>query len=190
MFLAKEKGRLGDMKWFVKAPIKYVPGIGWGMAFLDCLFVERDWAADRASIEHTFESLVKGDVPVWLISFVEGTRITPKKLTASQNYARDKGLEPTQHVMLPRTKGFVATVTGLRDHVAAVYDVTIGYPDGVPTMWQYVKGASRQAHLHVRRFAVESLPQGEAELSNWLIDRYREKDDLLEHFYQCGAFPG
>ena len=53
MFLARSKGRLGDLKWFVKKPIKYVPGVGWGMAFLDCLFIERKWTADRQSIART-----------------------------------------------------------------------------------------------------------------------------------------
>ena len=41
--LAWRKGRLGDMKFAVKEVLKYVPGIGWGMLFLDCLFLKRNW---------------------------------------------------------------------------------------------------------------------------------------------------
>ena len=37
--LAQAKERLGDLKWFVKDIVKYVvPGVGWGMLFLDCLY--------------------------------------------------------------------------------------------------------------------------------------------------------
>ena len=69
-------------------------------------------------------------------------------------------------------------------------DVTIGYEKGVPSLWQYVKGYAKTAHLHVRRFAVADLPESDAELTEWLLERFREKDQLLEDFYQQGKFPG
>jgi 1-acyl-sn-glycerol-3-phosphate acyltransferase len=189
MSFARSKDRLGDLKWFVKKPIKYVPGIGWGMVFLDCLFVERRWTADRASIEATFARILEDRVPMWLISFVEGTRVTSEKIEESKSYAEAKGFEPLRHVLVPRTKGFVASVQGLRGHVEAIYDVTIGYEQGVPTLWQYIKGYAPRAHLHVRRYPLDDLPDGEDDLSAWLLDRFREKDALLEHFYEHGAFP-
>lgn len=190
MSYARSKDRLGDLKWFVKKPIKYVPGIGWGMVFLDCLFVERRWTADRASIEATFSRILQDRVPMWLVSFVEGTRVTSEKIEESRSWAEAKGLEPLRHVLIPRTKGFVASVQGLRGHVKAIYDITIGYEQGVPTLWQYIKGYAPRAHLHVRRYLIDDLPESEDALSAWLLDRFREKDALLEHFYEHGAFPG
>ncbi|MBI5480094.1 MAG: acyltransferase [Deltaproteobacteria bacterium] len=186
---ARQKDRLGDMKWMVKDIIKWVPGIGWGMAFLDCVFVKRDWAADRASIERTFSRLIRNDVPMWLLSFPEGTRVSPAKLAGSREYAATEGLAPPEHVLVPRTKGFVASVVGLRRHARAVYDVTIAYERGVPTLWQYVKGFARVAHLHVRRFPTADLPEGDEELARWLLARFQEKDRLLDHFYRHGSFP-
>lgn len=67
--------------------------------------------------------------------------------------------------------------------------MTIGYIDGVPNLWQFIKGSVQQIHMHVRRFPVEDLPQIESELRQWLLDRFVEKDRLLEHFYSIGAFP-
>jgi 1-acyl-sn-glycerol-3-phosphate acyltransferase len=189
MIWARQKDRLGDLKWMVKDVIKYVPGIGWGLAFIDSLFVKRDWAADQASIERTFAHLVENNVPMWLVSFPEGTRITPEKLAQSRAYAARAGLPAPEHVLIPRTKGFTASVAGLRHHAAAVYDVTIGYEEGVPTLWQYVKGFARRAHLHVRRHPMATLPTDEAALTAWLLERFREKDALLAHFYRHGAFP-
>ncbi|MBW2458496.1 MAG: acyltransferase [Deltaproteobacteria bacterium] len=189
MQFARTKGRLGDLKWFVKKALKYVPGVGWGMVFLDCLFVERRWTDDQDRIAQIFHQIVSERIPLWLITFVEGTRMTPEKVTAAQAYARDRGFPPTDHVLVPRTKGFVASVQGLRDHIDAVYDVTIGYEEGVPSLWQYAKGQVGKAHLHVRRYPVADLPNDPSQLADWLFQLFQEKDDLLAHYYEHGAFP-
>jgi 1-acyl-sn-glycerol-3-phosphate acyltransferase len=188
MFLAKAKGRLGDMKYFVKQQLAWVPGVGWGMLFLDCIFVKRDWASDAGTIRDTFARINDGKVPIWLISFSEGTRLTPVKLAAAQAFARERGLRVPRHVLVPRPKGFAASIEGLRDHLDAVYDVTIGYVDAVPSLWQYARGLAPRAHLHVRRYPVEDLPRDAEALAQWLRDRFHEKDDLLEGHYQTGAF--
>ncbi len=188
MAYARTRDRLGDLKWFVKYPIKFVPGIGWGMVFLDCLFVRRSWSDDRASIEATFGRIVGDKVPLWLISFVEGTRLRPHKLEAARQFAASRDMTPPEHVLIPRTKGFAATVAGLRGHVEAIYDVTIGYVDGVPTLWQYIKGYVRVTHLHVRRFPIAEVPTDDDEISAWLLARFRDKDALLTGFYNTGQF--
>jgi hypothetical protein len=123
------------------------------------------------------------------MTFVEGTRVRPAKLARSQAYAREHGMKELHHVLVPRTKGFVASVQNLRGHVTAVYDLTIGYENGVPTLWQWIKGYVRRVHLHVRRYPVESLPVEEEPLSAWLVERFEEKDRLLESYYRSGSFP-
>lgn len=188
MDFAKQKGRLGDMKWLVKDVIKHVPGVGWGLRFLDSVFVKRDWAKDEAMVRATFAKLRDNQIPVWMISFPEGTRLEPDKLAKSQEYARSKGLFVPQHTLVPRTKGFVATVVGLRDHVDAVYDVTLGYEEGVPSLWQFIQGYVPRAHMHVRRYPIEDLPHESAALSAWLMDRFQEKDQRLARFYETGSF--
>ncbi len=189
MALAKSKGRLGDLKFFVKHALKWIPGLGWGMQFLNCPFLRRDWTRDRATIHRTFDTLVRERIPMWLVSFAEGTRATPDKIRKSAEWAMERGIEATRHVQIPRTKGFVATIDGLEDHLHAVYDVTIGYVEGVPTLWQLINGSVRRIHVHVRRFPASELPRLERELQEWLLALYREKDDLLEHFYAHGVFP-
>ncbi|MBI3558153.1 MAG: acyltransferase [Deltaproteobacteria bacterium] len=174
--------RLGDMKWFVKDVLKYVPGVGWGMLFLDCIFLKRDWLADRDRILKTFSRLRGLHIAFWLISFVEGTRNTPEKLAQSQAFARANGLRVPSEVLIPRTKGFTASMLGLRSEIVAVYDLTIGYEGGVPTLWRFLCGKTRRVHLHVRRFPVENLPMQEDELARWLMARFEAKDQLLTNF--------
>lgn len=42
--------------------------------------------------------------PFWLALFVEGTRFTPAKLLAAQEYAASQGLPTPRNVLIPRTK--------------------------------------------------------------------------------------
>lgn len=188
MKLGRLKGRLGDMKYFIKKELKWVPGMGWGLQFLDAVFIDREWARDQGTIRRTFARLVDGEVPVFLVSFVEGTRLTAAKLESARTYAMEHGLYVPRHTLVPRTKGFVATIEGLRRHLDAVYDLTVGYDHGLPNLWQYLQGLVKRINLHVRRFPIDELPETADELRAWLLERWRAKDDLLERFYTTGSF--
>jgi lysocardiolipin and lysophospholipid acyltransferase len=44
--------------------------------------------------------------------------------------------------------------------------------------------------MHWRRFAIKDIPTtSEAAFSAWLLARWREKDDLIEHYLEHGRFP-
>ena len=83
----------------------------------------------------------------------------------------------------------MATVAGLRDHLDAVYDITIGYEDGIPTLWQYILGCVQRIHVHAERFPMADMPTSDEALRDLLFGRFRAKDELLEHFYATGGFP-
>jgi 1-acyl-sn-glycerol-3-phosphate acyltransferase len=182
--------RLGDMKFFVKDVVKWFPGFGWGMKFLDCVFVKRDWAKDKGGIERLFEKYKREDIPIFLVSFLEGTRRTDEKHARAKQFATERGLYCPEHTLIPRTKGFVATMIGLRDHLDAVYDLTIGYPDGVPSLVNCFEARVKRVEVHVRRHAVADIPTDEAELERWVYERFREKDALLAKLAAEERFPG
>jgi 1-acyl-sn-glycerol-3-phosphate acyltransferase len=189
MPLAWRNNRLGDLKFFVKDILKYVPGPGWGMLFLDCLFVKREWHSDKEMIDRTFSTFVNEHVPIWLVSFLEGTRISEEKKEASQRFAIKRGLKPLHNVLIPRSKGFIGSVIGLRSHVDAVYDITIGYPYGVPTLWQLMRGFPRKFCVHVERFPIKEIPQTEEKINEWLMGRFEKKDELMSYFHKYQKFP-
>ncbi len=188
--LASHYGRTGDLKWFVKDPIKWVPGVGWGMLFLDCIFVKRNWTADKDKILATFERLRKNKVPFWILSFVEGTRLTPAKLQRSQDYCRTAGLPVLSHLMTPRTRGFEATLEGLGSLTDAVYDITLafeGYPVGkVPGLRALFYGSMDKVHIHVKRIPAAQLPASREEKIRWVNDCFLEKDQRLARFRETG----
>lgn len=43
--------------------------------------------------------------------------------------------------------------------------------------------------MHVRRYSFESIPNTDQELHQWLIERWKEKDNLIENFTKEGKFP-
>lgn len=184
--IAHRSGRMGDLKWFVKDPLKWVPGVGWGMRFLDCLFVKRNWTADKEKVTATFAKIREENIPFWIVSFLEGTRLRPAKLARSQEFARKQGLPHLEYVMLPRTKGFEATLEGLGASNKAVLDATIGYEGASPNLWQLFYKTER-VHIHTRRFT--QWPGTREEKGAWIIQRYVEKDALLKEFKATGAFP-
>jgi 1-acyl-sn-glycerol-3-phosphate acyltransferase len=182
--VAHRAGRKGDLKWFVKKQLKWVPGIGWGLQFLDCLFVRRNWTADKTSVLATFEKIRKHRSPFWVVSFLEGTRLTAAKLARSQAYGQKQGLPVLRHVMLPRTKGFQATLEGLGHQTQAVYDLTIVYEGAVPSLLGLFFGPLERVHVHARRYT--QWPR--ENVDQWVVERFREKDELLERFRRTGSF--
>jgi 1-acyl-sn-glycerol-3-phosphate acyltransferase len=183
-------GRLGDTKFFVKDVIKYFPGFGWGMKFLDCIFVKRDWAQDKEGVRRLFEKYKAENIPIFLVSFLEGTRLTKAKLEAAQKFAKDRGMMVPERTLVPRTKGFVASLEGLGDHLNAVYDVTIAYPDFTPTLVNCFERKVKRIEVNVRRFEVRELPTSEEGRARWVFERYREKEALLAAFADEQRFPG
>lgn len=127
------------------------------------------------------------------MSFSEGTRFTPKKYTESVEWCKSTGRPQPQHLLYPRTRGFIQTVQHLRQapHVKAVYDLTIAYQHrgafgAAPDFWSTlsVPGLSGvegyRFEVHVRRFPMEALPREDAELAGWLEARWLEKGEWLE----------
>ncbi len=182
--------RLGDTKWFVKDILKYLPGVGWGMLFIDCVFLKRDWTRDRGFVMDLFAKFEREDIPLFLVSFLEGTRLTQAKQARAQAFAADRGLHVPQHTLVPRTKGFVATMHGLRGHLDAVYDVTLGYPDGVPSLFDCFVAKPRRIEVHVSRFPIDSISSDDEAMEEWVFERYEEKDRLMAALAETGRFPG
>lgn len=154
---------------------------------------------DRRELDRVFHGITHSRFPVWLISFSEATRFTPEKHIESRQWCEANGRPLPQHLLYPRTKGFVATVQHVRQapHVKAVYDLTIAYQRGsrwqaCPAFWDTLsvpglsantdKGAAAgyKFEVHLRRFPMEELPTDDAELVKWIEQRWVEKGEWLE----------
>lgn len=201
--LARQVGGDGDVKFIGKKSLLAIPVYGVAGAILDVVyFITRRGDRARNVLDATYAGLSdpgRGGWPFWLISYLEGTRRTRGKLQDSQDFAKRRDLPPLQHVLQPRTKGFVAAATALRGHVAAVYDITLGYqedvtperdvtPDFVSAL--LLPGSQGAVHVHQRRIPLENVPKDEEEMKAWIYKLYAEKDELLVGFHRTGRFSG
>eukprot|EP00834_Sanchytrium_tribonematis_P004880 NODE_264_length_11354_cov_1.067170.p5 type:complete len:311 gc:universal NODE_264_length_11354_cov_1.067170:9131-10063(+) len=195
---AMRAGILGYLRYFAKDTLKYIPIFGWGMWIMGMLFVKRSSKEDGARIQQQFLKFQKCRDPVYIVSFLEGTRLTQSKLARSQHYSKENNFPILKHVLFPRYKGFVTTIQALRDKgLTKVYDLTIGYYH-IPTQtvneviprihtlnarppkeWRF--------HVHVDEYMVSDLPLDNAGLRQWVIDRYVEKDKRIASW--CQKFP-
>ncbi len=172
---------IGDLRFFVKDGLKFVPGPGWGMYFIDCIFLKRNWQQDAAHMQIFFDRYKKKKYPTWIHIFPEGTRRTLKKQEATVAYAKEKGRPPLKHVLWPRTKGFTATIEGMGSHLQAVYDLTIMYPENkAPGLWGVFLGNFRHLKVKLTRYPIADLPPTAEERSRWMVDLFYKKDALLE----------
>ncbi len=192
--VAIRKRMLPSVKYILKDSLKWLPAFGWGMYMCGHVFIKRNWTSDSEKILAAFDRIQRLDIPLWLISYVEGTRLTLEKHKASNEFAKERGLKPLKNLLLPRTTGFVSTVQAMRkSQMTAVYDFTFAYQrttsKGVyfgeaPSLLRIhlaPLGGEYKIHVHVKRYPMDSLPTDDAGLQKWLFDRWVEKDNLMTH---------
>ena len=102
------------------------------------LYITRRWEEDRGRLARSLDYLVALGRRTQLLIFPEGTDLTPGSRERSDQYARSHGLPIYEHILHPKTTGFAYLVRHFQqaDHLDAVYDLTIGYPDQVPQVSQ------------------------------------------------------
>jgi hypothetical protein len=108
-------------------------------------------------------------------------------------WCKENGRPIPQHLLYPRSKGFITTVQHLRKakQIKAVYDVTIAYEHNhkfleAPTIWESLscgdlsEKRGYKFHVDVKRFPLQDLPESDAELAKWLETRWMKKGEFLE----------
>ncbi len=120
-------------------------------------------------------------VPVAILSFLEGTRITREK-QADQD-------SPYRHLLRPRIGGIGFVLASLGDQLDAMFDVTLAYAGGDVTMWQFVSGNVPKIVVRARRLDIpaEFLTSAITEpgpardrFKVWIDSIWRDKDALLD----------
>jgi len=181
-------------RYFIKDSVKYLPIFGWGLYFTGQLFMKRNWESDVNQIDRIFGTIWHYKLPVWVISYPEGSRFSTEKHQEALAFAKSRSLPKFENVLVPRTKGPIAVITKLRkSHVEYVYDVTMAYrninyspnegfrlnPNLFRIHFSNWISPPYQYHIHVEKFLLNDLSTDHRELSNWILDRFQKKDALL-----------
>nr|XP_043633592.1 1-acyl-sn-glycerol-3-phosphate acyltransferase 2-like [Erigeron canadensis] len=190
--MVSRSGCLGSTTSLIKKSLKFLPVIGWSMWFSEYIFLERNWSEDKNTLKAGFENLRDFPMPLWLAVFVEGTRFTHAKLLAAQEFAIESKLPVPKHVLIPRTKGFVAAINHLRSFVPAIYNCTVAIPKDqpLPTILRMFRGNSSTVHVHIKRYLICELPETDGDIKQWCRDIFVEKDALLDLHQIDNLFKG
>jgi 1-acyl-sn-glycerol-3-phosphate acyltransferase len=182
--------RVPLLKFFLKQELIWVPIMGivwWG---LDFPFMKRyskaylqkhpekrgqDLATTRKACEK-FQTR-----PTSVMNFLEGTRFTRAKHEHQQS--------PFQHLLTPRAGGMAYALSVMGGRFNALLDVTIFYPDGTPTFWDFLQGKMPRCQVIVDEKAIpqdllegdyQNDPDYRARFQQWVQELWRHKDQLLE----------
>ncbi|CAI5535745.1 unnamed protein product [Closterium sp. Naga37s-1] len=183
-------GCLGGTRALIKEEAKWMPVIGWSMWFSEYLFIARNYATDQRRILDGYARLRSFPRFFWVALFMEGTRFTPEKLKAAQEYAKEAGLPIPRHVLVPRTKGLVMSVEQMRGHAGAIYDFTVNYPVGTnpPTFANIFKRKASQIDVYYERVPMDQIPEDAEGISKWCQESFVKKDKNLDYYVEHNGF--
>ena len=182
--------RIPLLRFFLKRQLFWVPLLGLAWWALDFPFMGRytpkqvarrpelagrDIAATRRACEK-FRA-----IPVAIMNFVEGTRITPVK--------HAKQASPYRHLLKPKSGGVAFVLDAMGDGLHAILDVSIAYPAGAPSLMDLLANRIPEVRVHVRQRPIpEEMLRGDyqndrafrAQFQQWMNGLWREKDEDLE----------
>ncbi|KXI29541.1 acyltransferase [Paraglaciecola hydrolytica] len=182
------------LKFFLKKELIWVPLLGLAWWALDFPFMHRYNKAFLArhpqlkgkDLEVTRQACEKFRFkPVSIMNFVEGTRFTQhKKQLQNASY---------EHLLNPRAGGMAFVLSAMGDKLHKLLDVTIHYPQGTPSFWQFVCGKVQHINVEIKVFSIEELikndifaadyfdnPEQRAKFQLWLSSLWQQKDQELQ----------
>ena len=182
--------RIPLLKFFIKRELIKVPLMGFAWWALDYPFLYRHSAAylekhpeqRGRDYEATRRACAKfSTISTSVMNFLEGTRFTKAKHERQQSEYR--------HLLRPKAGGLALALSALGDRFHSVLDITIVYPDGIPTFWEFLCGKVRRITVRMRTLEIPpELMQGDYEndpafreaMHGWVQRLWQEKDNQIQ----------
>lgn len=181
-------GRIPFLKFFLKQQLIFVPVIGLAWWALDFPFMKRyskqfllkNPHLRGKDIEATQRSCAKFQLkPVSVVNFVEGTRFTPAK-------SDDQG-QPFPSLLRPKAGGMAFALNAMSGRLNQLVDVTINYPHGIPSFWDFASGRVKQVDIDICLSDITPELLGDYQNDNeykvrfqqWLNDKWQAKQEML-----------
>jgi len=168
-------GKIPFLKFFLKKELIWVPVLGiawWALDFpfmkrYTPSFIEKHPHLKGKDIEITRRACAKfKHIPVSIMNFLEGTRFTPEK-----HHRQDS---PYRNLLRPKSGGIGFVFSTMGEQISGILDVTIAYPGGPYSFWDFLCGRVKKIMVHV-----EELP-----VSGDLIGDYVNDAAYRKHFQQ------
>ena len=176
-------------RYLLKQQLIWVPVLGVAWWALDMAFLRRysrqqllrNPALRGKDLENAARACEKlKHIPVSMVTFPEGTRFTKAK--------REQQNSSFKHLLKPRYGGVGQVLYSFDDALDSLIDVTIIYPHGAPSVWDFVSGQVRKISVHIQLRPIDKELRGsnfredsaaKAHLKNWLTGIWEEKERLI-----------
>ena len=182
-------GRIPLLKFFLKRELIYVPFMGFAWWALDFPFMYRhskEFLA-RHPEQRGKDLLVTrkacarfSRVPTSVFNFLEGSRVTAAKHAQQAS--------PYRYLLRPKAAGLALAVQALGDKFSSLLSLTIIYPDGVPTFWEFLCNRVPRIQVRAREVQIpQSLMRGDYEgdadyrrrFQDFVNTHWAEKDEEI-----------
>ncbi len=182
-------GKIPLLKFFIKRELRFVPLLGVAWMALDFPMMRRyskEYLAKHPEKQGLdFLETVKAcekfkKMPTSVLNFMEGTRFKKSK--------HQRQNSPYHNLLKPKTGGTALALTSLGRTVDAFIDVTIYYPDKVPSFWDYLSGSMKKVTLKAELIQIPDEfyegdytndPDFKEKFQSWVNESWRKKDDLI-----------
>lgn len=182
--------RIPFLKFFLKQELIWIPVIGLAWWALDFPFMKRYSKQQLArhpelrgkDLETTRKACEKfKTTPVSVMNFLEGTRFTAEK--------HAKQSSPYHYLLKPKAGGIAFVLGAMGEQIDTLLNVTIVYPQSIPTFWEFMKGEMREVEVLIEkrpipaRFVQQDYQNDLAfrkQFQEWVNQLWQEKDQLLE----------
>lgn len=174
--------RVPFLKFFLKRQLLYVPVMGLAWWALDFPFMRRRSGSRTRDLATARKACEKfRQIPTSVMNFLEGTRFSRAK--------RDAQGSPYRHLLKPKVGGLATALSAMGERFDALLDVTIVYPEGVPSFWDLLSGQMKQVVVRVRELEIpkdllggdyEGDPAFRARMQAWVQEMWAEKDRRID----------
>ena len=190
--------RVPFMRFLLKQQLIWVPFLGVAWWALDMAFLRRYSRQELIKnpelrgkdLENAARACEKlKHIPVSMMSFPEGTRYSPVKQQQQKS--------PYSHLLRPRYGGIGQVLYSFDGTLEGLIDVTIIYPDGPPSLWQFISGQVSKIIVRVQLRPLADDLQGvnfredgnaKNKLKAWLNQIWKEKNDMLATALEAKQF--
>jgi 1-acyl-sn-glycerol-3-phosphate acyltransferase len=186
--------RIPFMRFFIKKELIWVPVMGLAWWALDFPFMKRYSEAflnkyphlKGKDLETTQRACEKfKTLPVSIMNFVEGTRVTPEKHKMQSS--------PYSNLLRPKAGGASFVLQAMGDRLHQILDVTIVYPHGYKSFWHFLSGRIKTIKVRVQTLPVDSFLIGDytsdseyrKRFQTWLNEIWANKDLQIGHMLQA-----
>lgn len=178
------------LKFFLKQELIRVPIMGlcwWALDFpfmkrYSKEYLEKHPEMKGKDLETTRKACEKFSIiPTSVMNFLEGTRFTHRK--------HERQASPYKYLLKPKAGGIAFALNAMGDKFQSLLNVTIVYPDGIPTFWDFLCGKVTKVIVRVseepipEEFAIKDYNNDDAfryEFQQWTHVLWQEKDALIE----------